>query len=69
MVLEESKSLVLVGIGCRGIAPLHAALTWTPVQVRCAVYGGVGVGSARGSPRACWEISQPGKLIPHLCHV
>ncbi len=33
LALEESKSLVMVAVGCRGIAPLHAALTWTPVQV------------------------------------
>ncbi|GAB4816983.1 hypothetical protein N2152v2_004029 [Parachlorella kessleri] len=32
MVLEECKTLLMVALGCRGIAPLHAALTWTPVQ-------------------------------------
>lgn len=32
LLLEECKSLIMVGKGFRGIAPLHAAITWTPVQ-------------------------------------
>ena len=32
--LEEARPLLLVGAGGRGIAPLRAALEWTPVQVR-----------------------------------
>ena len=48
MVLEECKTLLMVALGCRGIAPLHAALTWTPVQV-----GGVSV--SLGTAGQCEE--------------
>eukprot|EP00887_Chlorella_sp_A99_P000932 scaffold5.g932.t1 len=29
--LEESRPLLMVGVGCRGMAPLRAALSWAPV--------------------------------------
>ncbi len=32
-VLEDSRPLLMVGAGARGIAPLRAALEWPPVQV------------------------------------
>lgn len=30
--LEDARNLLLIGAGCRGIAPLRAAIEWTPVQ-------------------------------------
>ncbi|KAK9802950.1 hypothetical protein WJX72_006330 [[Myrmecia] bisecta] len=30
--LEESRDLLLIGMGAKGIAPLRAALQWTPLQ-------------------------------------
>ena len=30
--LEESRPLLMVGVGCRGMAPLRAVLSWAPVQ-------------------------------------
>lgn len=31
--LEDARSLLLIGAGARGVAPLRAAMEWPPVQV------------------------------------
>lgn len=35
--LEEGRPLVIVAVGCTGIAPVHAALDWTPVLAHAGV--------------------------------
>ena len=37
--LEEARSLLLIGAGARGVAPLRAALEWAPVQVGLDLIG------------------------------
>lgn len=32
--LEDSRALVMVAVGARGIAALRSAIEWTPTQVR-----------------------------------
>ncbi|KAK3257089.1 hypothetical protein CYMTET_33812, partial [Cymbomonas tetramitiformis] len=39
--LEEGRHLVLIGSGARGMAPLHAALAWTPVLAHAGGEGKV----------------------------
>jgi hypothetical protein len=36
--LEDSRNLLLVAYGCRGIAPLRAAIEWTPVQAHATAH-------------------------------
>lgn len=36
--MEDARNLLLVGAGCRGIAPLRAALEWTPVQAHATAH-------------------------------
>ncbi|CAL8469738.1 g9280 [Coccomyxa elongata] len=36
--LEDARNLLLIGAGCRGIAPLRAAIEWTPVQAHSTAH-------------------------------
>ncbi len=36
--LEDARNLLLIGSGCRGIAPLRAAIEWTPVQAHSTAH-------------------------------
>ena len=36
--LEDARDLLLIGADCRGIAPLRAALEWTPVQAHATAH-------------------------------
>ena len=36
--LEDARNLLLIGADCRGIAPLRAALEWTPVQAHATAH-------------------------------
>ena len=36
--LEDARNLLMIGADCRGIAPLRAALEWTPVQAHATAH-------------------------------
>lgn len=36
--LEDARNLLMIGADCRGIAPLRAALEWTPVQAHSTAH-------------------------------
>lgn len=36
--LEEARPLVLIAVGARGVAPVRAALSWTPVQAHATAH-------------------------------
>jgi hypothetical protein len=45
--LEEQRPLLLLGVGLTGMAPLRAALNWTPLQVTPPSVGGPPIASQR----------------------
>jgi hypothetical protein len=52
--LEDARNLLLVGAGCRGIAPLRAAVEWTPVQAHATAHSTTLVYVAPSALRAAY---------------